>query len=238
MPKQIDEEAQIARIVHATGTVLATQGIDGLSLRAVAREAGCTTGLLMHWFASKADLVQAALTHTAVAQSARVTQRLAASPPDVLGAIAEFLPLDEQRRAESRIWLSFMALAMSTPALMRDHQQRYARFRQEIIAHLQDRGFRGANPAEVADRIIALVDGICAGATLDPAYWTPQRQRAVLAANVVDVIATTRRTEKKATHSPRKQVATPRRDVGEGHRSVRPRAANAPKERTPRRRFT
>lgn len=211
MPKQIDEQAQIARIVHATGTVLATQGIDGLSLRAVAQEAGCTTGLLMHWFASKADLVQAALTHTAVAQSERVTRRLAASPPDVLGAIAEFLPLDEQRRAESRIWLSFMALAMSTPALMLDHQRRYARFRHEIIDHLQDQGFQGAHTAEVADRIIVLVDGICVGAALDPTYWTPQRQYAVLTANITDVLTWTQRTDKRAARSPRKKATMKQR---------------------------
>ncbi len=238
MPKQRDEQTQIARIVHATGTVLATQGIDGLSLRAVAREAGCTTGLLMHWFTSKADLVQAALTHTTVAQSERVTQRLAASPPDVVGAIAEFLPLDEQRRAESRIWLGFLALAMSTPALMRDHQQRYARFRQEIIDHLRDQGFPGAHPVEIADRIIVLVDGICVGATLDPTYWTPRRQHAVLAANIADVVAGTQHTNKGAVRSPRKPVATPRRDVGEDHRSLRPRAANTLKVKTTNRRST
>jgi TetR/AcrR family transcriptional regulator, transcriptional repressor of bet genes len=214
MPKQVDEQAQIARIVQATGTVLATQGIDGFNLRAVAQEASCTTGLLMHWFASKADLVQAALTHTVTAQSDRVTRRLVANPHDVLSAIAEFLPLDDQRRAESRIWLSFMALAMSTPALMLDHQQRYAMFRQEIIDHLKNIGFRGAHPTEVADRIIVLVDGICVGATLDPTYWTPRRQQAVLAANMSDVVEWTQRADKRAARSPQKKVAATRRPVG------------------------
>ncbi len=198
MPKQVDEQVQIARIVSATCTVLSTAGIDGLNLRAVAQAAGCTTGLLMHWFASKAELVQAALAQTVTVQNERVTRRLAADPHDVLGAIAEFLPLDDQRRAESRIWIGFLALAMSTPALMYDHQQRYERFRQEIIDHLKDIEFRGAHPAEVADRIIVLVDGICVGATLDPGYWTPRRQRTVLAANIADVIDWTRQTHRAA----------------------------------------
>jgi TetR/AcrR family transcriptional regulator, transcriptional repressor of bet genes len=214
MPKQVDEQAQIARIVQATCTVLATQGIDGLNLRAVAQEAGCTTGLLMHWFASKADLVQAALTHTVTAQSERVTRRLVANPHDVLGAIAEFLPLDGQRRAESRIWMSFMALAVSAPVLMADHQQRYVMFRQEIIDYLKDVGFRGANATEVADRIIVLVDGICVGATLDPTYWTPQRQHAVLAANMADVVEWTQREYKSATHRSQKKVTAKQRQVG------------------------
>jgi AcrR family transcriptional regulator len=205
MPKQIDEQAQIARIVHATCTVLAARGIDGLNLRAVARETGCTTGLLMHWFASKADLVQAALAHTLAAQNERVTRHLAARPHDVLGAIAEFLPLDDQRQAEARIWLSFTALAMSTPALMLDHQQRYASFRRQIIDHLRGIHFRGADLTEVADRILVLVDGICGGAALDPTYWTPRRQRAVLAANIADVLEWTRRVYK--CHISRKRFA-------------------------------
>jgi hypothetical protein len=64
---------------------------------------------------------------------------------------------------------------------------------------------------DVADRILALVDGICAGAILDPGYWTPQRQRAVLAANMADVVEWTQRTYENATRSPRKKTETTRR---------------------------
>jgi AcrR family transcriptional regulator len=208
MPKQVDEQAQMLRIVQATCQVLATQGIGGLNLRAVAQEAGCTTGLLMHWFASKADLVQAALTHTLTLQNERVAQRLATNPEDVGGAIAEFLPLDDQRRAESRIWLAFTALAVSHPTMLRDHQQRYTHFRQEIINHLKEIKFREADLTAVADRIIVLVDGICAGATLDPTHWTPQRQQAMLAAHIADIVQATQRVYTSATrHRQRKRTA-------------------------------
>ncbi len=207
MPKQVDQQAQLTRIVQATSTVLATHGIDGLNLRAVAQEVGCTTGLIMHWFASKADLIQAALTHTLAAQNERVARHLAEHPLDVLGAIEEFLPIDEQRQAESRIWIAFIALAMSTPTLLLDHQQRYAIFRQEIIDHLKEINFQGAPLVDVADRILALVDGICAGATLDPSYWTPKRQRTVLATNIVDVIEFSQRAGKQPSRRPLPKMA-------------------------------
>lgn len=209
MPKQVDEQAQIARIVQATCTVLATHGIDGLNLRAVAQAAGCTTGLLMHWFASKADLVQAALAHTVTVQNERVERRLEEHPEDVEGAIAEFLPLDDQRRAEARIGLSFTALAVSTPALLLDRQQRYAHFRQEIVDYLRHIQFRSADPNDVVDRIFAITDGISACATLDPTYWIPQRQRAVLAANIGDVVECAKRFFKVTTRTLAKKA--PRR---------------------------
>jgi TetR/AcrR family transcriptional regulator, transcriptional repressor of bet genes len=205
MPKQVDEQAQIARIVQATCTVLAARGLEGFNLRAVAQEAGCTTGLLMHWFSSKAELVQAALAYTVAVQNERVTHRLATNPQDVLGALAEFLPLDPQRQAEARIWLSFLALAVSTPTLMTDHQQRYAMFRQEIIAHLKDLEVGDADLTEVANRLIVLVDGICVGATLDLIYWTPQRQLTLLAANIADVIDWTQHTRSDVAPSHQKK---------------------------------
>jgi hypothetical protein len=145
------------------------------------------------------------------AQNARVARHLAEDPQDVLGAIAEFLPLDNQRQAEARIWLAFIALAISTPALLLDHQQRYAVFRQEIVDHLKAAGFRGAPLTDVADRILALVDGICAGATLDPSHWTPQRQRTLLAANIADVIECVRKAEAEKPRSLLRKVAGKRR---------------------------
>lgn len=214
MPKQVDEQAQISRIVHATCSVLATRGLEGFNLRAVAQEAGCTTGLLMHWFSSKAELVQAALAHTVAVQNARVTHRLATNPQDVLGALAEFLPLDPQRQAEARIWLSFLALAVNSPILMVDHQQRYAMFRQEIIAHFKDLEVDDADLSEVADRLIVLVDGICVGATLDLVYWTPQRQLTLLTANIADVIGWTQQTTRDSGPQTQKSRTRPKKKEG------------------------
>ena len=70
--------------------------------------------------------------------------------------------------------------------------------------------YEGAGPSEVADRIIVLVDGICVGATLDPLYWPPQRQRAVLAANITDVVERIRHVYDGTVQSRLKRVAAKR----------------------------
>ena len=50
-----------AEIVSAAGRIIEQKGLEGASLRAIARELGCTTGVLTHHFVSKEDLLHAAL---------------------------------------------------------------------------------------------------------------------------------------------------------------------------------
>ncbi|HEY1970253.1 MAG TPA: TetR family transcriptional regulator, partial [Pseudonocardia sp.] len=52
--------ARHGEIVDATVRVLARDGLSGASLRAIAREIGYTTGVVMHYFRGKEELLVAA----------------------------------------------------------------------------------------------------------------------------------------------------------------------------------
>ncbi|KOU52640.1 TetR/AcrR family transcriptional regulator [Streptomyces sp. WM6378] len=56
-----DPERRIAEIVDATERVISARGIEGLTHRAVAEEAGVPLGATTYHFATKDDLIQAAL---------------------------------------------------------------------------------------------------------------------------------------------------------------------------------
>jgi DNA-binding transcriptional regulator YbjK len=56
-----DPERRIAEIAAATERVIAARGIEGLTHRAVAEEAGVPLGATTYHFATKDDLIQAAL---------------------------------------------------------------------------------------------------------------------------------------------------------------------------------
>ncbi|MEW2374397.1 TetR family transcriptional regulator [Streptomyces sp. NPDC006656] len=56
-----DPERRIAEITAATERVIAARGIEGLTHRAVAEEAGVPLGATTYHFATKDDLIQAAL---------------------------------------------------------------------------------------------------------------------------------------------------------------------------------
>ena len=63
MPKIVDHEEQRRRFAEATMRVIASQGLEGVTMRAVASEAGLSYGSLFHYFESKDDLLMHAIRH-------------------------------------------------------------------------------------------------------------------------------------------------------------------------------
>ena len=123
MPPITDHAQRRERIVNAACQVLATAGLDGFSMRRIAKAAGCTTGMVTHYFSSKRALVGAALDHIRQDHDDRARARLAADPSDPAAALAELLPLDPERANSLRVWLGFYAAAVAD-ATLRRHQQR------------------------------------------------------------------------------------------------------------------
>ena len=61
MPKIVDWDARRDEILSATWRVIARDGIAKATIRAIAREAGCSRGILAHYFDDKADILGSAL---------------------------------------------------------------------------------------------------------------------------------------------------------------------------------
>lgn len=120
-----------ARIADAVLDLVAERGLEEASIRHVAARAGVSVGMVQHHFRTKDELMQFALERV----SAEVQRRLSAgagSARELLGALYEqLMPLDEQRRRESRVALAFLAYATIRPEasgrlredarLLRDH---------------------------------------------------------------------------------------------------------------------
>ena len=61
MPKIVDWDARRDEILSATWRVIVRDGIAGATVRAIAREAHCSPGILAHYFDDKADIMGSAL---------------------------------------------------------------------------------------------------------------------------------------------------------------------------------
>src|SRR5205823_3368689 len=61
MPKIVDWDARRDEILSATWRVIARDGIARATIRAIAREADCSRGILAHYFDDKADILGSAL---------------------------------------------------------------------------------------------------------------------------------------------------------------------------------
>lgn len=175
MPKIVDHDARRRELLDAVVRVLACDGIEGATTRALARETGWSTGALAHYFPSKADILAAALEFS----HERIKERWARDVErrhglDALRALlVDNLPLDERRMVETRLEMVFWSQALSDPRL-REIQRAEARdLRDRVVALLEDATARGELAAgtdltRTAERLLAFVDGLSAHLVLYP----------------------------------------------------------------------
>ncbi|MFI7130593.1 TetR/AcrR family transcriptional regulator [Nonomuraea sp. NPDC050153] len=110
MPKIVDHEARRRHIAEAVHRLIDANGLDSVSLREVAAEAGISMGAVQYYFSTKDEMLRLALEHLNTRIRLRVATADQSDPLALLRvAILELLPLDENRRFESRIGLAFLA---------------------------------------------------------------------------------------------------------------------------------
>jgi AcrR family transcriptional regulator len=180
MPRVVDHDERREEIAEAAWRVIEREGLEGANLRDIAREAGHTTGVLSHYFRGKRGLMAFAFQLVVDRSTWRIAR--AARDAGVFEALAELLPLDEERRREATVWLVLMAASLSDPDLAGELRQRYAEARRMMMPIFREalEGERGEDPEDVGDELLAAVDGITVDALTDPDRYPPERQLALL----------------------------------------------------------
>lgn len=168
------------RLSDAVFTTLAERGPTGLTLRAVAERAGCTTGLVLHTFRDK----QALLLHARDVLHERTRERSDALEGDADGpgaavraVVLGTLPTDDERLAEARVWVGFLAAALDDPVLAERHARNSRAF-ADRLTRLLEAGDPGRHDDAVtrAAALVAAVEGVSSLAAGDPGRWTTARQ--------------------------------------------------------------
>jgi AcrR family transcriptional regulator len=127
MPKVVDHDAKRRALADALLRVVARQGIDAVSVRSVAAEAGCSIRPVQYYFADKAALLAAAHARVSERMGMLVTEAVRAlgnEPPPraVLRTIVHsFLPTTAEARAAVVAYHCFFAAEMTDPALRIPH---------------------------------------------------------------------------------------------------------------------
>ncbi len=122
MPKKVDRDQRRTLIAGALMRVAADRGLEAVSLRHVAAEAGVSAGMVQHYFRTKDEMMAFAVAVVRDRGQARVTEaltRLGDDPPPrllVRTIIAAILPLDDGTRDDGRVALAFLAYAAVHPA--------------------------------------------------------------------------------------------------------------------------
>ncbi|MGC5626670.1 TetR/AcrR family transcriptional regulator [Georgenia sp. Z1344] len=107
------------RLAEALTRVVAREGITGVSVRAVAAEAGVSGGAVQHHFRTRAEMIRFAMEWISDGVEHRLSRvaRWGDVEEWTREILLELLPLDEQRQREHAVWLAFVAHAATDPSL-------------------------------------------------------------------------------------------------------------------------
>jgi AcrR family transcriptional regulator len=121
MPRRVDQGERRARIAEAILRIAASRGLDEVSLRDVAAEAGVSMGQVQHYFATKSEMLRFACTYMVerTRRAIAVAVAEAPEPPSARSALratlVQLLPLDAERRAGAWVWIAFLARGAVDP---------------------------------------------------------------------------------------------------------------------------
>ena len=177
MPKIVDHEERRDELAAAVWRLASREGLDALTLRAVAAEAGWSTGALAHYFADKEELLLFAFEtvadrvgrRVAAAPSTRATRstcRARSSWPRAFRSTPSGAP---RCASGSPSW----ALRRPARGLAKAQRDAYRVWRDRVAKTCcaQRRAWRidpASTPELEAAALVALVDGLAVQATFEP----------------------------------------------------------------------
>jgi AcrR family transcriptional regulator len=183
MPKTVDHDARREELLGAVWAVIVRDGLDRATIRSIAKETGWSPGVLAHYFADKDDILVSALRLMLARIEDRWDEKLAGLSG--LAALRELvldnLPLDDERKRETRLLMNYWSRSMRAPRRADEMSWRRGPLLVDRLAALvveaQEAGeLVREEPADVAERLLALIDGLSLHALLDPRRVTRERQ--------------------------------------------------------------
>ncbi len=171
----------------AAWKVIVREGLDRTSMRAIARELDCTTGVVTHYFRDKQELILFALDR--VTENLKQAMQEVAEQPVSVDRLVEmlcaFLPLDNKRQEILKVWVAFLGYAVGRESLMLEHQASAGQLREIIMNELKTlqsaKKIRQDIDAGVeANTLLAIVNGIALDSLIQKNCLNSKQQKMVI----------------------------------------------------------
>lgn len=184
MPRLDVEAIRREQIVAAALAVLARRGFEGATMREIATAAGASTGMVTYHFASKEDVLRAALEEVAARFGRAVDAAVEGieEPRAALLALLDACVPDGPEGARAQVlWAEVWARAARSAELRAAHADLYAGWRRRLARAVRvgraSGAFRAVDEETWAADAAALLDGLALHVLLHPAVATPATMR-------------------------------------------------------------
>ncbi|WJQ80834.1 TetR/AcrR family transcriptional regulator [Brevibacillus brevis] len=186
MPKIIDHEKRREQIAEATWRVIVEQGMEGATVRGIAKEAGISLGALRHYFATQDELLMYAMQLVKERATARIAEIAAneewAPKERVTKIFLELLPTNQEKMVEMEVWFAFTVyFRHKREGFDAQHDGIYASVRKLLDSADQMNLLRkGLDKEMETEKLYAVIDGLALHAYLEPQRVDGERITKVL----------------------------------------------------------
>lgn len=171
-------------VAQAAWRVIVREGLDRTSIRAIAQELSCSTGVVTHYFRDKEELTLFALDQ--VFKNVLEEMQAAAKGREGIDRLVQMicvaLPLNDSDRDDWKVWAAFLGYSVGREHLVQAHRKRYDFLRQIICQEFADLQTAQLIRADLdvtleANALIALVDGIGTSVVICPEQFPAEHQQ-------------------------------------------------------------
>lgn len=200
MPRVVDHKERRLAFAEAAFRVISRRGLARVTVREIAREAGFTTGALVHYFKSKDQVLIQASEYAGIMVRARMEQHEAtrAGVDALKHVLYEALPMTPEMRGTWNVWLGFWDRATHNDEVRAITEVRYKEWTgriAELVKAAQKTGELSAkvDPLRAAQSIVSLIDGIGVRVLLTGGEMSAKRQKGLVDALIDNLPHSTRR---------------------------------------------
>jgi AcrR family transcriptional regulator len=189
VPKIVDHGERRRAIAEATALLIASIGIEQVSVRRIERDTGFSKGVIQHYFSDKAELLTSALDWANQRYMQREHRAVADAGATGLAALEirleNLLPFTQEIRQEWKIRLQILGLAtVDSELAARDARRFYLarnRFAKDLrIAKAEGELRAGLGAEDAAQRTMMVITGTNAMAMVNPTHFTRPRLRQIM----------------------------------------------------------
>ncbi|WP_243297903.1 TetR/AcrR family transcriptional regulator [Bacillus litorisediminis] len=172
MPKLVDHEKKKKHIAEATWRVIVEQGMERVTVRNIAKEAGISLGSLRHYFSTQEELLSYSMNLVKDKVTARImkiaTQQLPLKEK-ALKMLLELVPTDKESMAEAEVWFTFIAYTRHKEQFDANQDGVFLGI-QQLMQYLQQYNLLKTDiDLELeTERLYAVIDGLALHAMLNP----------------------------------------------------------------------
>jgi DNA-binding transcriptional regulator YbjK len=189
VPKIVDREARRREIVDAYLRVVARDGVEQATSRALAAELSVSTGALWHYFADFDEVLVQAYGLVLTRTTGRISERSAGlrGLAALTAMLTELLPLSKETEDEASAVVSIWGRVPHNPSLGECHAAFEQKWREQIRTHLADATDVGqlaqrAPLSALADVVFVVAAGLQVERVVSEAITDAERQWRLVAA--------------------------------------------------------